>query len=304
MRWTSFPLLLFALAAGAGAQDIDPYDQSGVPIEVDTTEASKAKIVLVAGKASHGPGDHEYFAGMALLMKMLRQTPGVHPVMVRDGWPKNGKILEGARSIVFYSDGGRKHPLLVGNRMDIVAKQVEKGAGFACLHYGINFPRDPGKRILPWIGGHILGGYSASLAKKWTAEFKEIPGHPATRGIRPFTLRDEWYYNSLYVEGMKGVTPLLQAVPPDETRDSAEAKKYPGRTEIISWTYDRPDGGRGFGYTGGHFHVNWGDARIRRHVVNGILWSARVEVPEGGAPVELDPADLKRNLDRKRPRRR
>src|ERR1700731_2058397 len=80
---------LAALTVGALAADVDPYDQSGVPLEVQPTDAKLNKIVLVAGRQSHGPGDHEFFAGCALLMKLLKETPGVFPVMARDGWPKN-----------------------------------------------------------------------------------------------------------------------------------------------------------------------------------------------------------------------
>jgi hypothetical protein len=67
----------------------------------------------------------------------------------------------------------------------------------------------------------------------------------------------------------------------------------------MAWAYERPDGGRGFGFTGGHFHRNWGDENFRRLVVNAILWSAKVDVPGSGAKVEFDPADLNKNLDKK-----
>ena len=33
-------------------------------------------------------------------------------------------------------------------------------------------------------------------------------------------------------------------------------------------------GGRGFGYTGGHFHANWQDDSARRLVLNAIEWVA------------------------------
>src|SRR5215210_940501 len=82
----------------------DPFDQSGVPLEVQPTDPALAKIVLVAGSKSHGPGDHEFFAGTAILMNLLKQTEGVWPVMARDGWPKNEKLLETADSIVMYMD--------------------------------------------------------------------------------------------------------------------------------------------------------------------------------------------------------
>ena len=46
------------------------------------------------------------------------------------------------------------------------------------------------------------------------------------------------------------------------------------------------DGGRSFGFTGGHFHHNWANENFRRLVTNGILWTAKIEVPTGGAKVE------------------
>ena len=47
--------------------------------------ADAAKIVLVAGRPSHGPGDHEFNAGCKLLAKCLGEVQGVEPVFVRRG---------------------------------------------------------------------------------------------------------------------------------------------------------------------------------------------------------------------------
>ena len=33
--------------------------------------------------------------------------------------------------------------------------------------------------------------------------------------------------------------------------------------EVLAWAYERPDGGRGFGCTGGHFHKNWSNNDFR-----------------------------------------
>src|SRR6516165_6516930 len=113
----------------SGAADVDPYDQSGVRLEVQPTDPSLTKIVLVAGRQSHGPGDHEFFAGSALLMKMLQQTPGVFPVMARDGWPKNPKTFEGARAVVFFMDGGNGHPIIQKEHKEVVQKLIDQGVG-------------------------------------------------------------------------------------------------------------------------------------------------------------------------------
>ncbi|MBI3856151.1 MAG: hypothetical protein HY293_10730 [Planctomycetes bacterium] len=99
-------LALFLALLGA------PQDRSDVPLEVEPTDASAAKIVVIAGGFSKGKGEHEYFAGSALLTKLLKQTPGVAPVLAAEGWPKNERLLEGAKTIVFYMDGGGKQPIL------------------------------------------------------------------------------------------------------------------------------------------------------------------------------------------------
>lgn len=279
------------------AADVDPYDQSKVPLEVQPTDPKAAKILLIAGTRSHGPGDHEFFAGSALLMKLLQQTPGVAPVMARDGWPKNPETFENTRAVVFYMDGRGGHPILKNDHAEIVHKLINKGVGFVCLHYAVDYPKENADLVLPWLGGFYENNWS--INPHWTADFKSLPDHPITRGVKPFKLNDEWYYNMRWTPGMKGVTPILMAVPPDATRRTEETKRHPGREEICAWAFDRLNGGRSFGFTGAHFHRNWGDPDFRRLVVNGILWSANVDVPSTGAPVELDPADLNRNLDTK-----
>jgi type 1 glutamine amidotransferase len=284
-------------AAPAAKAEIDPYDQSGVPLEVEPTDPKLTRIVLVAGRASHGPLAHEFFAGTTILFNMLKQTPGVFPIMARDGWPKNPKIFEGAKSTVFYMDGRGGHPIIKPDRMEMLQKLMDQGAGFVNLHYAVDYPAKQGETILGWMGGY----YDAAISTNphWKADFRSLPDHPITRGVKPFAIDDEWYFNMRFVEGLQDVTPILRAVPPDNKRGTADAKKYPGREEIVAWAYDRPGGGRGFGFTGGHNHRNWGDENFRRLVVNAILWSAKVEVPKDGARVDFDPADLNRNLDRK-----
>src|SRR5262245_39753691 len=278
--------------------DVDPYDQSKVPLEVEPpADFNGKKIVVVAGAKSHGPGDHEFFAGSAILMNLLKQTEGVWPVMARDGWPKNEKIFDGAAGLVFYMDGGGGHPVIKPERMEKLQKYLDQGVGWVNLHYAVEYPKEVGKRVQSWMGGYYETGYS--INPHWDAEIRSLPKHPITRGVKPFVLRDEWYFNMRFVEDMKGVTPILTAIPPDDKRQTKAAKMHPGRPEHMAWAFERSDGGRGFGFTGAHFHRNWADGNFRRVVVNAILWTAQVEVPEGGAKVDFDPADLNRNLDKK-----
>jgi type 1 glutamine amidotransferase len=296
----AFTVVFFSiLTLSAQAADSDPYDQSKVPIEVQPTDPNVTKIVLVAGRQSHGPGEHEFFAGCSVLMKLLQETPGVFPVLVRDGWPKHAdETLAGAKSVVFFMDGGSGHPIIKDDHMAQIQKLIDGGVGFVNLHYAVEYPQKQGQGILDWIGGYYETGFSTN--PHWNGNFEKLPDHPITRGVRPFSIRDEWYYNIRFKPTRKGVTPILTATPPDATRGTAAAKEHPGRPEVVAWAFDRSDGGRSFGFTGGHFHRNWGNEDFRRLVVNAILWTAKVEVPAGGAKVELDPADLQKNLDRKK----
>jgi type 1 glutamine amidotransferase len=304
--WLALALLGFA--SGVRAQPADVYDQSRVPLEVDTPDPTLTKIVLVAGRQSHGPGEHEHFAGCVLLMNMLKQTPGVFPVLARDGWPKNPAIFDGAKALVFYADGGGGHPILQGDHLQVIDALMKKGVGLACLHYACEPTKDKGQReFLDWIGGAFEINWSVN--PHWLADFKELPRHPITRGVVPFAMQDEWYFHMRFVDGMKGVTPILSAVAPSGTMargDGPHSGNPAVRQEVaagvpqhVAWARERPDGARGFGFTGGHFHKNWGDANFRRIAVNAILWTAKCVVPPGGAPVALDPAHLNTCLDDK-----
>ena len=295
------PALIFSAAAAAVP---DPYDQSGVPLEQEPPAGFQGKrVLLIAGSKSHGPGDHEFFAGTAILMDLLKQTPGVWPIMARDGWPKNEKLFDTADCVVFYLDGRGGHPAAKGDRLDKLQKLMDKGVGWVNLHFAVDYEPKDGARVVNWMGGYY--DPRTSTNPHWDAHIRSLPKHPITRGVKPFTLNDEWYYNMHWVGDVtdvrdaKNVTPILQAVPPDNTRGTPDAKKYPGRLETMAWAYDRADGGRGFGFTGGHFHRNWADPDFRRVVTNAVLWCAKAEVPEGGAKVDFDPADLNKNLDRK-----
>jgi hypothetical protein len=288
------------------AAPADPHDQSVVPVEVEPLNPASTKVVLVAGAPSldHPPGAHEFFAGSAIFAKLLCQTPGVVPVIVKNGWPTSEKVFAGAKAIVFYLDGRDTHPLADPARLAILAPYLQAGAGLVNLHYAVDYNPAVGDQILPWLGGYYRAGYSVNPV--WQATYSALPAHEAANGLVPFTVNDEWYYDMWWVSGMAGVTPILQAVPPDATRTTPDTQANLGRSETTAWAYDRPGGGRGFGFTGGHWHGNWTDsvdtpdaAKLRRVVINGILWTAHVPVPAGGAPVDFDPANGGSWLDTK-----
>src|SRR5580693_6346988 len=74
--------------------------------------ADDKRIVMIAGKPSHGPGEHEFRAGLLLFEKCLAGFPGVQVEVCSNGWPENSNVLKGAAAVVIYSDGGAGHPAL------------------------------------------------------------------------------------------------------------------------------------------------------------------------------------------------
>lgn len=302
-----------AMAAPCPKEDA-AFDQSGIPLEVDTTDKSLKKIILIAGKRSHGPCEHEHFAGMALVYNMLKQNPGVFPVVAREGWPKNEEIFKGASAIVMQSDGGGGHPFLQGERMKMLEEMAGQGVGISCIHYAVE-PTIPKGNVefQRWIGGAFEVNWSVN--PHWEADFTKLPDHAITRGVKPFKIQDEWYFHMRFPEGMKGVTPILSAVAPASTMSRSDGNHSgnphvrkavaDGLPQHMAWAYEREGGkGRGFGFTGAHFHANYGDINFRRTIVNAILWTANVEIPAGGAKCDLAEADLYKYLDDKRPKQK
>lgn len=298
---------------------------------------AKRQVLLIAGKPSHGPGQHEHNAGVQLLAKCLKENAAdkVDVQFVLNGqWPEEA-VLKKADSIVIYSDGGTGHPALP--HLAELAAQMQRGCGFVCLHYAVEpafnkvgWPEPEigadGKPLkqtpppdrssngagspefLQWLGGYFEQFWSVN--PHWDANFKELPKHPISNGVNPFSTNDEWYYHMRFRPDMKGVTPILTALPPKDTlsRPDGTHSGNPAVREAIAkgepqhmmWVSDNADGSRGFGFTGAHFHKNWQNNDFRKLVLNAITWVSKAEIPADGVPVkDLSQADLDANLDKK-----
>ncbi len=278
-----------------------------------TACAADKKIVFLAGKPSHGPGEHEHRAGSLLLADCIAKVPGVTSVVVSNGWPMDESIFAGAAAVVVYSDGGGGHPFLQTNRLATLSALMDKGIGLAGIHYACEPTKEKGQaEFLDWIGGAFEIHWSVN--PHWNAEFKSFPNHPITRGVRAFSMLDEWYFHMRFRDDMKGVTPILSAVAPESTMERPDGTHSGnlavrdavkrGEPQLVAWAAERANGGRGFGFTGGHFHKNWGDDEFRKVVLNAILWVAHAEVPPDGVTSTVTPEQLAANLDAKggRPR--
>jgi squalene-hopene/tetraprenyl-beta-curcumene cyclase len=265
----------------ASASDKPTTLPKGIKLEKQPSDPKLKKIVFIAGSNFYKPGEHEYVAGCALLMDLVKQTPGVFPVLALD-WPKDPKTFEDAKAVVFFLDGGAKHPLLKGGKLVQTTKLAEDGVGLVMLHQGVDIDKDFADRMQGWMGAVWEDGYSQRA--HWVSGFKDFPKHPITRGVTPFKIDDGWLYRLRFVDGMKGVSPLLRTINP-----KAKSAKL-DNDAIVSWAYEREGGGRSFAFTGGHLHASFAEDGYRRFLVNGILWAAKIDVPAAGAPVAL-PAD-------------
>ncbi len=292
---------------------------AGALAAVSAAEAPK-KIVFIAGRASHGPLQHEHRAGSMLLQKCLADFPGVTTRVYDNGWPSvlrdgvradDNAALDGADAIIIYSDGGGGHPALVQDHLAVLDRLMQRGVGLGLIHYAVEPTIPKGQQeFIDWVGGAFE--LNLSVNPHWKADFAAFPEHAVTRGVKPFSTSDEWYFNLRFRDDMKGVTPILTAVPPatamsrpdgpHEGNPAARAAVAKGTPQTLMWVSERPGNGRGFGFTGGHFHLNWKDDSQRKLVLNAILWVAGVEVPPGGVVSTVTDEDLTANLDVKRVR--
>jgi type 1 glutamine amidotransferase len=184
-----------------------------------------------------------------------------------------------------------------------------KGVGIGCMHFAVEVPKGAaGEAMQRWIGGHYEHLYSVN--PMWVPDFRKYPEHAVTRGVGRFALLDEWYFNMRWAPDTKGITRILVDKPSDKVRKGPYV--YPqgpydhivaqsGREETMMWTFERPDGGRSFGFTGGHKHVNWANDDCRKVVLNAILWIAKADVPSKGVESKVAPQELAENMDPKKP---
>jgi hypothetical protein len=278
------------------------------------------RIVLIAGKASHGPGEHEFRAGSMLLQKALAGVNGVTVEVYTNGWPTktvDGQVvddssaLDNADAVLIYADGGGGHPAIQRDHVKVIDALAAKGVGLGFAHYGVEVPAGAtGEAMQRWNAGYYETNFSVN--PMWSPAFEKFPSHPVTRGVKPFGNHDEWYFNMRWTGDaslMKRLTPILTAKPSDEVRKGPYVSPkgpYPhiiadsGKVETMMWVYERPDGGRSFGFTGGHTHTNWGDVNQRKVVLNALLWIAKVDVPARGVEDKITAEDLTLNLDEKR----
>jgi len=279
---------------------------SGLLFGATSEAADKAKVVFISGKPSHGRLAHEHQAGNIIMAKGLNESglPIEAVVVPHYGYPKDESILNGADTIVVFCTGHGGHVL--NPKLKQFDALMKKGIGVVMIHWATEAIKgDPGNKFLEWMGGFCDLNWSVN--PHWTPNFK-AQKHPIWNGVKPFSVNDEWYYHMRFVKDLKGVIPILTDVPlaktlkrPDGARSGNPAVRKAvanGESQHVAWAYERPVGGRGFGFTGGHVHMNWQHDDNRKLMLNAILWTANVEIPKDGVPSKTPTKEeMHSNLD-------
>lgn len=269
--------------------------------------AKPAKIVFISGEPSHRYMEHEHRAGNIILAKALNQSGlDVEAVVLeKNGYPSTVGVLDDAATVVLFCTGHKGHVL--NPHLETFDALMKKGVGVVMIHWATEAMKGKaGDKFLDWMGGFCDLDWSVN--PHWEPHFSDFPDHPISNGVKPFHLKDEWYYHMRFVDGMKGVTSILADLPPPESLSRPDGARSgnghvrhsvaAGEKQTVGWAYERPSGGRGFGFTGGHFHRNWQNDNFRKVVLNAILWTAQIDVPKNGLESATPTDDeMLQNLD-------
>ena len=267
MDWRKSIILLSLLIAGLGIILVISSCER-------KPETNTRKVVFIAGKPTHGEGNHEWDKDARFLKQCLEGASNIEPLAIDihyNGWPDNPADLDDADAIIFLTDGNKLHPLIEPDRMVKIRELAGRGVGLAFLHFSVEPPEGKEADFIEWMGGCYERGYSQNPIN--TVAVTPVKNdHPITRGCGGYVAEDEWYFDIRLRSDDERVVPLMTGnLPPWNPKE-----------KVLAWATTRDDGGRGFGFSGGHYHQNWHMESFRKLILNAILWVAKAEVPANG----------------------
>lgn len=248
------------------------------------------KIVLIGGKKSHAPAEHDFPNGIPLIAGWLKAAPAFADADIvthTAGFPADLSVLDGATTLVLYFDGFQETPQPLSDPARIAKLQqlMNAGTGLVALHQASTLPLDAtAVPLTDWLGGQRNGMLDRTTEK---ATLKLVAaGHPINAGVGEITTTDE-YYPTLVYHSKQKVTPVLRAeLTPTWGDRKKQTESPPGRGEhTVGWVFERPNGGRSFGFTGGHYLTVFENRNLRQLLVNAIAWTAKIAVPPSGINV-------------------
>jgi hypothetical protein len=246
-------------------------------------EAPQKLLLIGQGPdGGHPPTTHEYMAGLKVLEKCLAPVKGIEVTTVRadDPWKEGPELIGRSDGVVLFVAEGARWVAADPKRQEALEKLAARKGGLAVLHWGM------GTKDAKPIDGFVklFGGCHGGPDRKYKelqTEVEPADGkHPVLTGVGKIRVKDEFYYELKLAKPEGSVKPLLRAT-------------IDGKEQTVAWAWERPDGGRSFGFSGLHFHDNWKLPEYRRLVAQGVLWMLKKPVPKDGLPVEVKEEDLK-----------
>jgi type 1 glutamine amidotransferase len=253
-----------------------------LPSGISAAESAPKRLLIVGqGPDGHPPATHEFIAGARVLAELLKPLKGLQATVVNadEPWMDGPKLIDEADGIVLLVTQGAQWMQLEPQRHTALKRLAARGGAIAALHWSV------GAKEAKYIQGQLdlLGATRGGPQRKYlvlATELKRVvPAHPILTGIGDVQVYDEIYYA---LDRVPGIQPLFTA-------------RIDGQDEMAAWSWERPDGGRSFGFVGLHFHSNWQLPEYRRFVVQGVLWSLKLAIPAGGVNVEIDSRKLELN---------
>jgi type 1 glutamine amidotransferase len=217
-------------------------------------------------------------AGAHVLAELLKPYKEIQATVVKadEPWTEGPKLIEESDGIVLLVTQGAQWMQTEPKRHAALKKLAARGGAIVALHWSV------GAKDAKYIQGQLdlLGGTRGGPQRKYlvlATELKRVlPTHPILTGVGDIKVYDEMYYA---LDRVPGIQPLFTS-------------HLEGKDEMVAWSWERPAGGRSFGFVGLHFHSNWQLPAYRRFVVQGVLWSLNLPIPSGGVNVDIDSSKL------------
>jgi putative heme-binding domain-containing protein len=219
-----------------------------------TAKPRPIRIVLVAGRKDHGPGEHDYPAWQKAWNELLAAADGVDVGTAWD-WP-TPEEFKSADVLVFYQQGS-----WTPARARDIDGFLKRGGGLVYLHYAVDGGADaPG--FAQRIGLAWKGGQSKFRHGPLELGFETGDRHAIGRNFAKVRFTDESYWN--LVGDRAKIRTLATGV-------------EDGQPQPLFWTLE-PDTGRVFVSIPGHFSWTFDDPLFRVLILRGIAWTAKEPV--------------------------
>jgi putative heme-binding domain-containing protein len=212
------------------------------------------RVVLVAGKKDHGPGEHDYPAWQKAWLELLALAEQT-TVTTAWEWPA-AEDFRAADVLVFY-----QHGTWTPERARDIDAFLARGGGLVYIHWAVDGNPDA-PSFAQRIGLASRGGMIRFRHGPLDLDFTTGIRHPIARNFRKVHFHDESYWR---LTGDPQRVQLLASSVED------------GEPQPQFWTLE-PSKGRVFVSILGHYSWTFDDPLFRILLLRGIAWTAREPV--------------------------